>query len=131
MINNNLNHFKIFLEECDILSYLGVFVTFAYFFLCFLRVKSFHAITFTSWGFENGCAILLTTCAIISSRYTYKFTIMRTPKTRKSQFSPSKSTENIFSVDNKSTVNFPKPAETRYQLTSLLKNTKMINIDQL
>ena len=37
----------------------------------------------------------------------------------------------MFSVDLKSTVNFYKTSETRYQLTSLLINTKNINIDQL
>ena len=42
-----------------------------------------------------------------------------------------KSTENIFSADNKSTMNFPKSATTRDQLTSLFKNPKKINIDQL
>ena len=42
-----------------------------------------------------------------------------------------KSTENIFSVDIKSTKNFHKTAETRYHPASLIKNPKKINIDQL
>ena len=42
-----------------------------------------------------------------------------------------KSTENIFAVDFKSTAKSHKTSETSYQPTSLLKNTKIINIDQL
>ena len=42
-----------------------------------------------------------------------------------------KSTENIFSVENKSTINYQESTETRYQLTSLSKKLKKINIDQL
>jgi len=42
-----------------------------------------------------------------------------------------KSTAKHFSVDLKSTIKSLKTSKTRYQLTSLLKNTKKINIDQL
>ena len=52
----------------------------------------------------------------------------KTPKTMKIQI---KSTENIFSADSKSTMNFQKSPETRYQLTLLFKNPKNINIVQL
>jgi len=53
---------------------------------------------------------------------------IKTPKIQKILF---KSTENIFTVDFKSTVKITKTSGTRYQLTSLLKKTKKINIDQL
>ncbi len=56
---------------------------------------------------------------------------MRIKKSRKSRFRPIKSTENIFSVDNRSTMIFHKTSETRYQSASLSKNLKNINIDQL
>jgi len=42
-----------------------------------------------------------------------------------------KSTEKFSAVDNKSTMNFQKSPQTRYQLASLFKNPKKINIDQL
>ena len=53
---------------------------------------------------------------------------IKTPKIQKILF---KSTENIFTFDFKSTVKITKTSGTRYQLTSLLKKTKKINIDQL
>jgi len=49
----------------------------------------------------------------------------------KSTQSRIKSTENIFAVDFKSTAKSHKTSKTRYQLTSLSKNQKKINIDQL
>ena len=49
----------------------------------------------------------------------------------KSTQSQIKSTENIFAVDFKSTAKSHKSPVTRYQLTSLPKNPKKINIDQL
>jgi len=42
-----------------------------------------------------------------------------------------KSTENIFTVDLKSTAKYHKPSKTRHQLISLTKKPKKINIDQL
>ena len=42
-----------------------------------------------------------------------------------------KSTENFFSVDNKSTAKSCKSSGTRHQLASLSKKQKKINIDQL
>ena len=56
---------------------------------------------------------------------------MQIQKSRKSRFRPSKSTENFFSADNKSTMNFQKTSRTRYQPISLFQNPKKINIDQL
>jgi len=49
----------------------------------------------------------------------------------KSTESPKKSTENILSVDFKSTTKLHKTSKTRYQLTSLSKKPKKINLDQL
>jgi len=50
---------------------------------------------------------------ILASRIIYA---IKTPKIQKILL---KSTENIFSVDFKSTINFHKTSKTRYQLTSL------------
>jgi len=49
----------------------------------------------------------------------------------KSTESRKKSTENILSVDFKSTAKLHKASQTRYQLTSLSKKPKKINLDQL
>jgi len=60
--------------------------------------------------------------------YTYKPIIMQNLKSTES---PKKSTENILSVDFKSTTKLHKTSKTRYQLTSLSKKPKKINLDQL
>ena len=52
-------------------------------------------------------------------------------KTHKNQKIPIKSTENIFSVENKSTIKFHETSTTRYQPALLSKGPKKINIDQL
>jgi len=59
--------------------------------------------------------------------YTYKTITMQNLK---STGSPKKSTENILSVDFKSTAKLHKTSKTRCQLTSLSKKTKKINLDQ-
>jgi len=60
--------------------------------------------------------------------YTYKPITMQNLK---STDSPIKSTENILSVDFKSTAKLHKTSKTRCRLTSLSKKTKKINLDQL
>jgi len=60
--------------------------------------------------------------------YTYKTITMQNLKSTES---PIKSTENILSVDFKSTAKLHKTAKTRYRLTSLSKKPKKINLDQL
>jgi len=97
---NNLNHFKIFLEECDIFKFLEMKI-----------LPSFNPINLSS-----------------DKHYTYKSIIMQNLK---STDSPKKSTENILSVDFKSTAKLHKTSKTRCQLTSLLKKPKKINLDQL
>jgi len=64
---------------------------------------------------------------LFSKHYTYKSIIMQNLKSTES---PIKSTENILSVDLKSTAKLPKTSKTRCQLTSLSKKTKKINLDQ-
>jgi len=60
--------------------------------------------------------------------YTYKTITMQNLK---STDSPKKSTENILSVDFKSTDKLHKTSQTRCRLTSLSKKPKKINLDQL
>jgi len=49
----------------------------------------------------------------------------------KSTDTPKKSTENILSVDFKSTAKLHKTSKTRYRPTPLSKKPKKINLDQL
>jgi len=60
--------------------------------------------------------------------YTYKTITMQNQKSTESLI---KSTENILSVDFKSTAKLHKTYQTRYRLTSLSKKPKKINLDQL
>jgi len=60
--------------------------------------------------------------------YTYKPIIMQNLKSTDSII---KSTENILSVDFKSTAKLHKTSKTRCRLTSLSKKPKKINLDQL
>jgi len=98
--NNNLNHFKIFPEQCDIFKFLEIKI-----------LPSFNPINLSS-----------------DKHYTYKSITMQIPKSTEPQI---KSTENILSVDFKSTAKLHKTAKTRCRLTSLSKKPKKINLDQL
>ena len=60
--------------------------------------------------------------------YTYHINTMQTLKSTEPL---NKSTEIFFAVDFKSTAKSHKSAKTRYQLISLSKKPKKINIDQL
>jgi len=66
-----------------------------------------------------------------ATSYTFKVNKIFYPKTPKNMEIGKKSTEKFSAVDNKSTMNFQKSPQTRYQLASLFKNPKKINIDQL
>jgi len=98
--NNNLNHFKNFLKECDIFKFLQMKI-----------LLSFNPINLSS-----------------DKRYTYKSINMQNLKSTECR---EKSTENILSVDFKSTAKLHKTSKTRCQLTSLSKKPKKINLDQL
>ena len=67
----------------------------------------------------------------LSASYIYKSDTINSPKNPKIMKTLIKSTVKSFSADKKSTMNFHKTPETRYQLTSLSQNPKKINIDQL
>ena len=63
--------------------------------------------------------------------YIFKVNKIYGPKSPEIRKIPIKSTVIFLSADKKSTMNFRKTPETRYQLTSLILNPKKINIDQL
>jgi len=65
------------------------------------------------------------------SQYILNLNANSSLKILKSQNPAPKSTEKMFSVDFKSTIKFLKTSQTRYQLISISKNPKNINIDQL
>jgi len=72
------------------------------------------------WNFIFGISFL--------EHYTYQSIIMQNLK---STDSPIKSTENILSVDFKSTAKLHKTSKTRCRLAPLSKKPKKINLDQL
>ena len=71
----------------------------------------------------------ISTCC--KTHYIFNIYAIIILKIQKNMKIRKKSTENFFSVDNRSTINFHKTSQTRHQLISLLKNHKKINIDQL
>jgi len=131
---NNLYHFKIFPEKCDIfLRSLSVFAAFAYFFLCVLCVKSFNEITFTSpaleFGPDNLRDIFRTSHAIISERYIYKSIIMQNLKSTENQQIQQKSTEIQKKINYEFSKNLQNPPPACITILKLKKNQLRSTVD--
>jgi len=98
----------------------------------FLKIVAENKITGTAWKLEFHFLEFAQYdgyfSQFIPEHYTYKSIIIQNLKSTEPQI---KSTENILSVDFKSTAKLYKTSKTRCQLASLSKKPKKINLDQL